>query len=310
MGDRLVAEYDHIGQRFLYYTPDQINSTRVVTDSTGTVVYSAAHDPYGGIQQTWLSNYDPQLKFSGKERDAESQLDYFGARYYDRNIYRFISADPAVNVNASVRNPQRWHLFAYCINNPTAFIDPDGEDLVPFSLPAAGGKSLFTYIDSAFASKLAEFIRLCNELEVNVTFDNAYRTQAEQDDLKKWNSRATTFSLHSVGWAVDLNYNLLTPYEQGLVELAAFCLDIRSGTSFNDPGHYDQLAPNWTNGSVVEQSLERAVQIYKAYEQYLSYRLFELDPMGLYMLYGVFSLSAAEKVMMNAMDSAPNTPKK
>jgi RHS repeat-associated protein len=102
MGDRLVAEYDHVGQLLLYYTPDQINSTRVVTDSTGTVVYSAAHDPYGGIQQTWLSNYDPQLKFSSKERDVESQLDYFGARYYDRNIYRFISPDPVMSRN--VRN--------------------------------------------------------------------------------------------------------------------------------------------------------------------------------------------------------------
>ena len=35
MGDRLIAEYDHVGTRFLYYTPDQINSTRVVTDSDG-----------------------------------------------------------------------------------------------------------------------------------------------------------------------------------------------------------------------------------------------------------------------------------
>jgi hypothetical protein len=59
MGDRLIAEYDHVGSRYLYYTPDQINTTRVVTDSAGTVVYSAAHDPYGGIQQTWVSTYKP-----------------------------------------------------------------------------------------------------------------------------------------------------------------------------------------------------------------------------------------------------------
>ena len=48
------------------------------------MVYSAAHNPYGGIQRTWVSAYDPQLKFSGKERDVESGLDYFGARYYDK----------------------------------------------------------------------------------------------------------------------------------------------------------------------------------------------------------------------------------
>ena len=92
MGNRLIAEYDHVGARFLCYTPDQINTTRVITDQGGNVVYSAVYDPYGGIQQSSPSNtYDPQLKFSGKERDAESQLDYFAARYYDRSQYRFIS---------------------------------------------------------------------------------------------------------------------------------------------------------------------------------------------------------------------------
>jgi hypothetical protein len=36
MSDRLIAEYDDVGTRFLYYTRDQINSTRVVTDGAGT----------------------------------------------------------------------------------------------------------------------------------------------------------------------------------------------------------------------------------------------------------------------------------
>jgi RHS repeat-associated protein len=120
MGDRLIAEYDHVGARFLYYTPDQINTTRVVTDGSGTVVYSAVHDPYGGIQQTGTNNtYDPQLKFSGKERDAESQLDYFGARYYDRSQYRFISVDPALN-------PKPGNQYAYCGNSPISYFDPTG----------------------------------------------------------------------------------------------------------------------------------------------------------------------------------------
>ena len=126
MGDRLIAEYDHVGARFLYYTPDQINTTRVVTDQAGTVVYSAAHDPYGGIQQTWVSTYDPMLKFSGKERDAESGLDYFGARYYDKNQYRFISVDPSTSPNEALYHPQLFNLFSYCRNNPITFLDPGG----------------------------------------------------------------------------------------------------------------------------------------------------------------------------------------
>ena len=128
MGDRLIAEYDHVGARFLYYTPDQINTTRVVTDGSGTVVYSAVHDPYGGIQQTGTNNtYDPQLKFSGKERDTESGLDYFGARYYDKNQYRFISVDPIISRQIVWFDSQLWNLYPICFNNPISIIDRTGE---------------------------------------------------------------------------------------------------------------------------------------------------------------------------------------
>ena len=70
----LVAEYRNQESRLFYYSSDQINSTRIVTDNNGNVVYSAAHEPYGGIQKTWVSSYAPSLKFSGKERDAESDV--------------------------------------------------------------------------------------------------------------------------------------------------------------------------------------------------------------------------------------------
>jgi RHS repeat-associated protein len=126
MGDRLIAEYDHVGSRLLYYTPDQINTTRVVTDGVGNVVYSAAHDPYGGIQQTWVSTYDPQLKFSGKERDAESQLDYFGARYYDRSQYRFISVDVVRNASLPLFDAQYTNFYSFFRDNPISYLDING----------------------------------------------------------------------------------------------------------------------------------------------------------------------------------------
>jgi len=125
-GGQLVAEYTN--GALYYYASDQISSTRIVTDSTGTVVYSAAHEPYGGIQETWgVSTYDPELKFSGKQRDAESELDYFGARYYDRAQYRFISTDPVIPRRAYVHDPLSTNLYIYCKDNPIAFYDPDGK---------------------------------------------------------------------------------------------------------------------------------------------------------------------------------------
>ncbi len=49
MGNKLIAEYQPASGKTYYYTSDQINSTRIITDSSGTVVYSAVFDPYGGM---------------------------------------------------------------------------------------------------------------------------------------------------------------------------------------------------------------------------------------------------------------------
>jgi len=126
MGGKLIAEYRPQENSYFYYATDQIGSTRIVTDDTGAVVYAAAHDPYGGIQQTWTAAYDPALKFSGKERDTESGLDYFGARYYDHSLYRFLSVDPMIPVGLAISDPQRWNLYSYCGNQPLTHVDSTG----------------------------------------------------------------------------------------------------------------------------------------------------------------------------------------
>lgn len=136
MGNRLIAENDHVGSRYLYYTPDQINSTRIVTDSTGTVVYSAAHDPYGGIQKTWVNTFDPKRKFSDKERDGETGLDYFGARYFNSLRYRFLNVDPIFNKAGRLAIPQLLNLYAYCRNNPMTYLDPYGLECYVFYDPS------------------------------------------------------------------------------------------------------------------------------------------------------------------------------
>jgi len=95
-GSRLVAEYDPPLAQYLYYTPDNIGSTRMVTNNSGDVVYSNAFNPYGGIQQAWIDDFNPIQEYSGKERDEESGMDYFGARYYEHSSYRWTSPDPII----------------------------------------------------------------------------------------------------------------------------------------------------------------------------------------------------------------------
>ena len=66
---------------------------------------------------------------SAKERDTESGLDYFGARYFSASLGRFNSVDPE-NQGATLTSPQLWNGYSYVGNNPFRYIDPDGKQSV------------------------------------------------------------------------------------------------------------------------------------------------------------------------------------
>ncbi|MCG7853846.1 MAG: RHS repeat-associated core domain-containing protein, partial [Methanosarcinaceae archaeon] len=82
----------------------------------------------------------PKRKFSDKERDEESGLDYFGARYYSAPVrwpgghaggtYRWLSIDPALITIGALADSQAWNLYAFCKNNPITFYDPDGRVVI------------------------------------------------------------------------------------------------------------------------------------------------------------------------------------
>ena len=77
--------------------------------------------------------------FTGKERDAESLLDYFGARYYSSSMGRFLSADwsskPRAVPYSSLTNPQSLNLYGYVGNNPLSASDPDGHCCLGYPNP-------------------------------------------------------------------------------------------------------------------------------------------------------------------------------
>jgi RHS repeat-associated protein len=105
----------------------------MVTDSLHTELHD--YFPFGGEVSrsgNWRFGLTPgvdsagiRLKFTGKERDAETGLDYFGARYFSGAQGRFTSPDePLVDQHTS--DPQSWNLYAYARNNPLANTDPNG----------------------------------------------------------------------------------------------------------------------------------------------------------------------------------------
>jgi RHS repeat-associated protein len=107
-----------------YYHTDALGSVRAVTDATGAVVRRHDYYPFGEEYAAPPVSAD-RPRFTGKERDLETGLDYFAARYYGSRIGRFTTVDP---VFSAVARPQRWNRYAYALNNPLRFIDPSGLD--------------------------------------------------------------------------------------------------------------------------------------------------------------------------------------
>jgi RHS repeat-associated protein len=105
-----------------WYSTDHLGSVRAVTDSTGTVVWNADYLAFGS-KYGENGNFDEKHGFTGKELDLDTGLYYFNARWYDSELGRFISEDPAMDPN----NP---NLYSYGSNNPIGFTDPTGKEIV------------------------------------------------------------------------------------------------------------------------------------------------------------------------------------
>jgi RHS repeat-associated protein len=138
-GRRLIAEYTSgnvTGSGTSYLTLDTLGSPRVITDQNQSV--KARHDylPFGEeipagygsrtVQQGYALDTVRQ-KFTGKERDIESGLDYFGSRYFSSPLGRFNSVDPLL-ASGRTSFPQSWNRYTYVLNNPLALVDPNGQD--------------------------------------------------------------------------------------------------------------------------------------------------------------------------------------
>jgi RHS repeat-associated protein len=141
---KVVAEYsnqvEYKGTRYL--TQDSLGSTRVVTDAQGNAhsingAGGSRHDYFpfgeevpasvGGRAETigYEQSDGPRQRFTGQDRDGETGLDYFGARYFHSSHGRFTSPDPLLS-SGRVAMPQSWNRYAYALNNPLRYVDPSG----------------------------------------------------------------------------------------------------------------------------------------------------------------------------------------
>jgi len=120
---------------------DQLGTPRMIFDQSGSLANVSRHDylPFGeelttqGLRpnvQGYTNTDGARQKFTQKERDNETGLDYFLARYHSSTQGRFTSPDPILISSQQIVNPQSWNLYSYVNNNPLAYLDPTGMERV------------------------------------------------------------------------------------------------------------------------------------------------------------------------------------
>jgi RHS repeat-associated protein len=146
-GGKRVARIDLPANTVHYYLSDHLGSTSIVASATGSVEEESDFYPFG-TEVVVSGPGANELKFTGKRRDSESQLDYFGARYYFSGMGRWASVDPKTIALRHLLNPQKLNRYSYTINNPMSFFDPNGMEELTIQLrayiptPTAGGYGL------------------------------------------------------------------------------------------------------------------------------------------------------------------------
>jgi RHS repeat-associated protein len=149
LGDTNIAT---IKNNVIYYShSDQLGSSSIETNAAGQIVESLDYYPFGSVRlDEKTSTYEDNHKYTGKELDEETNLYYYGARYYNGKIGRFVSVDPAysavgnagqlksktgLDLKTYLSNPQAQNSYSYATNNPLIYIDKTGN--FAFLIPIA-----------------------------------------------------------------------------------------------------------------------------------------------------------------------------
>ena len=127
--DSVKAGYGFVAVGFFYeqnqyfYHPDHLGSTAYVSNVFGDI---CQHQEYAAFGETFVDEHrkTPYL-FNGKEKDEETGLYYYGARYYDAKTSVWLSVDPLLDEPSQIEKSP----YAYTWCNPIKYTDPDGKFL-------------------------------------------------------------------------------------------------------------------------------------------------------------------------------------
>ncbi|MCP4403297.1 MAG: RHS repeat-associated core domain-containing protein, partial [bacterium] len=109
-----------------------LHSATILTAAAGAELRRLAYRAFGEEAENIGSGSAPKYSYTGKERDSSSLM-YYGARYYDPALSRFITPDTPYD-----RGPQGLNRYSYALNNPIRYNDPSGHMSNPFAVMFRG----------------------------------------------------------------------------------------------------------------------------------------------------------------------------
>ncbi len=203
-----VAEIEKVGSstKLYFNAQDHLDSTRIVTDASGTIAESTDYEAFGKLKSD-VGSHKEQRKFTGHEYDLQNPTNYTYAlaRYLETNWGRFMSEDPGFlaigdqqetrakagkKLDQILANPQSQNSYSYVENNPIKFVDPTGQSAISFLGEFLGKATPYVNVAS-FAYDLFKPTQLTN--------DYGYSTQqnGQQGNVSSNNSAPTAIVVGS-----------------------------------------------------------------------------------------------------------------
>ena len=123
-GKRLVCTFDASNTVSEYYIPDHLHSAEIMANASGGLYQHYEYTAYGNSRYTYSTTAFPiTRRYTSQAFDEETGLYYYGSRYYDPVIGRFIQPDTLI---PNPFDPQAYDRYAYARDNPLFYVDPSG----------------------------------------------------------------------------------------------------------------------------------------------------------------------------------------
>ena len=138
LGNETIASKK--GTNRFFYHNDHLGGVNIVSDTNTAQVQLNEYDPWGKVARS-VGSTEPTHRFTGQELDPESGIHYYGGRYYDQSLGRFISADPFIQ---DPSDPQNLNRYSYVLNSPQNYVDPSGYEGFSFDYLFGGFSDFFS----------------------------------------------------------------------------------------------------------------------------------------------------------------------